>query len=129
MPNDDTSTIHYRHDPHDEIVATRHEANSTTSHDSNDNDDSNRQRTITATPPPPPIFSGDEAVVHGTVGGGLYGDRAVLHLPQRGRLVRQRGRGHLRADLRLLPLDQERQHRLHDVGLPDGETACVKREA
>lgn len=66
-------------------------------------------------------MKGDEAVVNGPPSGGLHGDRAVLHLPQRGGLIRQRGRRHLRAHLRVLPVDQERQHGVNDVGLPHGE--------
>ncbi|CAN0394373.1 unnamed protein product, partial [Ectocarpus fasciculatus] len=62
----------------------------------------------------------DEAVVHRAAGGRVHGDRTFLHLPQRGRVLRQRRGGDFRTDLRLLPVDQERQHRLHDVGLPDG---------
>lgn len=71
-------------------------------------------------------IEGDQTILDGFASGSVHGDRAVLHLAQRGRILRQRGRGHLRSDLRLLPLDQEREHGLHDVGLPYGQCKAYK---
>mmetsp|Transcript_31892 Transcript_31892/g.57997 ORF Transcript_31892/g.57997 Transcript_31892/m.57997 type:complete len:247 (+) Transcript_31892:349-1089(+) len=44
-------------------------------------------------------------------GGAVHGHGADLHVPLGRRLVRQRGRGHLRARQLFLPLRQGRQHR------------------